>query len=270
MGGPLRCSIALLSICALFAAAVPVRAQSTPLPSHPLTLSPPPAPLTADESRELDAWLRDMQKWEKAEKRWHNEPAHDPFGRIIKRVTEPPAPAWLASRCDVLTATAVATWPGPLGTACRLIAQLDADPGAEAIHAATVAQRANNEQLLKNSFLTRVHIDGLWTTTSTDVRFYGLVGSHISLVDIGRVQFFGPPGVIVLSVPGPRGREIRTGYTWGMSVRLRDIRLFSSTKNMTLFLTMSKVWLTGGTYDQLAPGGFDIAGFSLAPRKQRR
>ncbi|HET6614281.1 MAG TPA: hypothetical protein VFH62_00215, partial [Dehalococcoidia bacterium] len=98
---------------------------------------------------------------------------------------------------------------------------------------------------------------------------YGLVGSHISLVDIGRVQFFGPPGVIVLSVPGPRGREIRAGYTWGMSVRLRDIRLFSPTKNMTLFLTMSKVWLTGGTYDKLAPGGFDIAGFSIAPRKHR-
>jgi hypothetical protein len=85
------------------------------------------------------------------------------------------------------------------------------------------------------------------------------------------VQFFGPPGVIVLTVPDGRGsREIRTGYTWGMSVRLRDIRLFSPTKNMTLFLTMSKVWLTGGTYDRLAPGGFDIAGFSLAPRKQKR
>jgi hypothetical protein len=38
---------------------------------------------------------------------------------------------------------------------------------------------------------------------------------------------------------------------------------------MTLFLTMSKVWVTGGTFDRLAPGGFDIAGFSLAPRKAR-
>jgi hypothetical protein len=55
-----------------------------------------------------------------------------------------------------------------------------------------------------------------------------------------------------------------------MSIRLGDIRLFSPTKNMTLFLTISKVWLTGGTYDSLEPGGFDIAGFSIAPRKPRR
>ena len=261
----------VLSICATLHAAASARAQSVPLPSRPLTLSPPPDRLSPDEARELDAWLHEMEKWEKLDKRWHNEPAHDPFGRIIRRAARPETPAWLDQRCSAFAPTAIAALPGSLGTACRLLAQLDEDPAADAIRSATAAQRANSEQLVKNSFFTRVHIDGGWTTTSTDVRLYGLVGSHISLVDIGRVQFFGPPGVIILSVPNARGsREIRAGYTWGMSVRLRDIRLFSPTKNMTLFLTMSKVWLTGGTYDRLAPGGFDIAGFSIAPRKQRR
>jgi len=76
----LRCSIALLSICALFAAAVPASAQSTPLPSRPLTLSSTPATLSADEARELEAWVREMARWEKTDNRWHNEPAPDPFG----------------------------------------------------------------------------------------------------------------------------------------------------------------------------------------------
>jgi hypothetical protein len=49
------------------------------------------------------------------------------------------------------------------------------------------------------------------------------------------------------------------------------MRLVSPTKNMTLFLTVAKVWVTGGNaYDRLAPGGYDIAGFSLAPRKQKQ
>ena len=266
----MRSSLAVLfAICMTLAAAPLAHAQSSILPSRPLNLSPPPDRLTADQARELDAWLHEMEKWQKMDKRWHNEPAHDPFGRIIKRTARPDQPVWLDDRCRALQADTVAALGGSLGRACRLLAQLDADPSADAIRAATTTQRKDSEALVKGSFLTRVHIDGLWTTTSTDVRFYGLVGSHISLVDIGRVQFFGPPGVIVLSMPGPRGREIRAGYTWGMSVRLRDIRLFSPTRNMTLFLTMSKVWVTGGTFDRLAPGGFDIAGFSLAPRKAR-
>jgi len=100
---------------------------------------------------------------------------------------------------------------------------------------------------------------------------YGLFGSHISLVDVGRVQFFGPPGVIVLSEPdGHGGREVRAGYTWGMSVRLKDVRLLSATKNLTLFLTMTKVWTTGGTYDRLRPGGVELAGFSLAPKRHTK
>jgi hypothetical protein len=104
--------------------------------------------------------------------------------------------------------------PNPLGAACRVMAGLEADPGAETIRASTAATRAGAEKLVKDSFLTRVHIDGLWMTTSTDDRMYGLVGSHISLVDVGRVQFFEPPGLILLSVPDGRGgREIRTGYT---------------------------------------------------------
>jgi hypothetical protein len=262
----LRFSLAVFSMCAALAAA-PAFAQSAPLPSRPLTLSPPADALSPAEARELDTWLRDVTKWQKDAKRWPNEPAHDPFGRIIRRASKPAEPEWLAARCDALGQTADLT--SALGSACRVLAELHADPSADAIRSTITAKRQSGEKIVKDSFLTRVHIDGLWTTTSTDVRMYGLVGSHISLVDIGRVQFFGPPGVIVLSVPGPRGREIRAGYTWGMSVRLRDIRLFSPTKNMTLFLTMSKVWLTGGTYDKLAPGGFDIAGFSIAPRKHR-
>ena len=77
-----------------------------------------------------------------------------------------------------------------------------------------------------SSFLTRVHIDGLWTTTQDGARLSGIIGTHISLVDVGRVQVFGPPGIMLLTVPDGRGgRRVSLGYTWGASLRLADVRV---------------------------------------------
>jgi hypothetical protein len=268
----MRWSLPLVLSLSLLPAA-PARAQeSVPLPSRTVVLPPSPDQLNAAERSDLDAWLDGMHKWQQMDKRWHNEPGHDVFGRIVQRRPMPPPPAWLEARCGTLPREFVKTLDGALGNGCRLMAGVDADPTADAIRATTIAARASAEKLEKNSFLTRIHIDGLWTSTSSDVRIYGLVGSHISLVDVGRVQFFGPPGVILLSVPDSTGsRRIRAGYTWGMSVRLGEVRLFAPSKNMTLFLTLSKVWVPGGSaMERLQPGGFDIAGFSLAPRKHTR
>jgi hypothetical protein len=266
-----RSSLAALFVF-LLASAPPARAQDrTPLPSTPILLPPSPDGLDADQARDLAAWLDGMRKWQRMDKRWHNEPAHDVFGRIVDRVPKPPPPHWLEPRCAALPEV-MRTGDGSLARACRVLAGLDEDPVAQSMRAATTAARLDREKTVKNTFLTRIHIDGLWTSTASDVRLYGLVGSHISLVDVGRVQFFGPPGVILLSMPDASGeRHVRAGYTWGLSVRLGEVRLFAPSKNMTLFLTISKVWVPGGTaYDRLQPGGFDIAGFSLAPRKHTK
>ena len=265
-------SLALLLPTLLLPAAAAFPQEGTLLPSRPIVLPAPSGDLTSAEQRELDAWVRDMRKWQQQEKHSPNEPAHDPFGRLIKRTPQPAPPAWLEARCAPFGSSALSTLGPPLGPACRLLAGLEEDPTASAIRASTAASRAAAEKVHKNTFFTRVHLDGAWTTTSTDYRMYGLVGSHISLVDVGRIQFFGPPGIILLSMPDGRGsHQLRPGYTWGVSVRLVDMRLVSPTKNMTLFLTVAKVWVTGGNaYDRLAPGGYDIAGFSLAPRKQKQ
>jgi hypothetical protein len=255
-----------------FLLAANARAQEgTLLPSRPVVLAAPPDELSAAEQRELDAWVKHMRQWQRDDKRWHNEPAHDPLGRILTRAPRPDPPSWLEGRCAMFTPPTIAALGEPLGPACRILAGIDEDAAASAIRASTAASRSAAEKTVKDTFLTRVHLDGLWTSTSTDYRMYGLVGSHISLVDVGRVQFFGPPGVILLSVPdGLGGREIRAGYTWGLSVRLSDVRLFAPTKNLTLFLSITKVWVNGPTTGQLPGGSFDIAGFSLAPRKHKR
>jgi hypothetical protein len=264
-------SLALLLPALLLPAAAAFPQEGTLLPSRPVVLPLPSGDLSSAEQRELDAWVRDMRKWQQQEKLAPNEPAHDPFGRLVKRTPQPEPPAWLDARCAPYDRAALSALGPPLGPGCRLLAGIAEDPAASAMAASTAAARAAAEKVRKNTFLTRIHLDGAWTSTSTDYRVYGLVGSHISLVDVGRLQFFGPPGIILLSMPDGRGsHEIRPGYTWGISVRLADLRLVSPTKNMTLFLTVAKVWVTGGNaYDRLSPGGYDIAGFSIAPRKHK-
>ncbi|HEX4566363.1 MAG TPA: hypothetical protein VH138_07005, partial [Vicinamibacterales bacterium] len=104
-----------LVTCILPAAA---RAQEgTLLPSTPVVLPAPPGEVTAAERREIDAWLKSVHDWEHDDKRWHNEPAHDPFGRIVDRAARPDAPSWLEARCAPYPASALATLAAPLGPA---------------------------------------------------------------------------------------------------------------------------------------------------------
>ena len=61
---------------------------------------------------------------------------------------------------------------------------------------------------------------------------------------------------------------VAIGYTWGLSIRLGDVRMGAPTKNMTVFLTISKVFL-GSTEDcRREFARHDIVGFSIAPRKK--
>jgi hypothetical protein len=80
---------------------------------------------------------------------------------------------------------------------------------------------------------------------------------------------FGPPGILLLSVPDYAGsRRVTLGYTWGLSVRLADVRLFRPAKDVTVFLNVSKVWMANGG-DERTPGGYNMMGFSIASRKKR-
>jgi hypothetical protein len=224
-------------------------------------------PLTPDQDRELSRWLAGMDEWRRFDAKWFNRPARDSLGRRTERLQRPAPPSWLPASCKSATLERVLDLHPRLSAACRL---LD-DPWAPVLSMPTAVQvvRAEEEKPSKyTSFLERVHIDGLWSTPVTNGRSYGLIGSHLTLVDIGPVQLFGPPGVLVLSLPdGDGSRRLTIGVTWGLSVRLTDVTL-PGDKPMTLFLNLSKVWVGGETND-VTNSGHDIIGFSLAPGRRR-
>jgi hypothetical protein len=263
--------IAFAFVC-LLGAVSSARAQEQPEPLSARRVSVPDAPIM-DLSREGDLeiarWLDDMARWRRQSEGSENRVAHDLNGKIIPRHTRPPAPRWLSRYCEPFGDDPV-TLTGRFGEACRLLAVLTAGPGVHALQTSTRTARADREKPERSSFLSRLHLDGLWVNPSDHGRTFGLLGSHITLVDVGRVQVFGPPGVLLVLVPtGSGSREIRVGYTWGVSIRLMDLRLLAPTRNATLFVSVTKCWMAGSGAQTTLDPAVDLVGFSLAPRKHR-
>lgn len=220
--------------------------------------------LSADHERELTKWLTEMEKWQQYDEKWRNRPVRDGWARIVERKAPPTPPLWLDARCSSLAAAHVLDLEPSTARGCRLFE----DPRVAS--AARVARPDAEKPPPHSSFLTRIHLDALATTSQTGDRMYGIIGTHVSLVDVGRLQLFGPPGVMMVTVPDENGgRRVTFGYTWGLSVRLVDIRLNAPTKNMTLFVNVSKVWLGTGGNSARNSRGYDIVGFSIAPRKKQ-
>ena len=201
--------------------------------------------LLQEQDRALGIWLSSMEKWQRYDTKYSNRPAHDAVGGIARHRPPPDAPPWLGASC-ARTAAAHVLELDPR-TQSGLPSARGSSHGNSGGPDSSAGDRLAAEKSKHSSFMTRVHLDGLWTSASSGTRLYGLVGSHISLVDVGRLQVFGPPGVLLLSVPDYAGsRRMTVGYTWGLSVRLADVRLFGAAKDKTLFLNMSKVWMADG------------------------
>ncbi len=126
-------------------------------------------------------------------------------------------------------------------------------------------ERAEKEKPTKNHFWEHIHLDGLWVPTQIGNHTFGFVGTHITIMDIGRVEIFGPPGVIVLGIQREKGGwEIRPAFTWGASVRLFDFRFPGTEKNAVLFANLTKCWVFGGVRN-----GFDLGGLSVSWRNHK-
>jgi hypothetical protein len=250
-----------LLVFALATSAAAQQQAPAPVPPSATTFELPA--LTPDQDVQLAAWLSGMEKWQVYDEKWRNRPVHDYWERIVARKPPPAPPAWLPGQCQSIAAADMIGFEARVDYACRLLDDVRARPDRSTFSAPPDVPR-------HSSFLTRIHIDGLWTTTQDGARFYGIVGTHISMVDVGRVQVFGPPGIMLLTVPdGKGGRKVSLGYTWGVSLRLADVRVGTPTKNFSLFLNVTKLFVSGGAMGVQGTQGYNIVGLSLAPLKNR-
>jgi hypothetical protein len=130
---------------------------------------------------------------------------------------------------------------------------------AELIYRQTLKERMEKEKgPSKSRFFNKIHVDGLWVPGQTDAKFLGVVGTHVTVIEMGRVHLFGPPGVMVLRADG----KIRTALTWGFSLYMTQFRIPGTTRELALFGDFARAW-TFGDYRT----GMDLVGMSVAWRR---
>jgi hypothetical protein len=125
-----------------------------------------------------------------------------------------------------------------------------------------VQERLEKEKPSHTSFLRWLHLDTLWMPTSFDGSIVGLVGSHITVANIDRLNFFGPPGVMLLMQDVAGEKKLLPALTWGFSVYLTDISMPGERRKAQMYLNLAKVWETGSQNN-----GLDMAGISLTWKK---
>lgn len=123
-------------------------------------------------------------------------------------------------------------------------------------------EQAEKEKPTHSSFLRKFHLDGLWIPTSMGTGQYGLIGTHLDVASVGRLHFFGPPGMMMVVEHAEDGWRIKPSLTWGVSVFMADVRLPGARHRAQLFFNLTKSW-SAGTFD----AGRDMAGLSLAWKK---
>ena len=126
-----------------------------------------------------------------------------------------------------------------------------------------VAERLEKEKPTHTSFLKWLHFDGLWAPTTLGSGTFGLIGTHVTIANVGRVNFFGPPGVMLLLEEVGGRRSIRPAMTWGISVYLIDFTPPGANHKAQLFLNLAK----GQTFGGDGRTGMDLAGLSMTWKK---
>jgi hypothetical protein len=127
---------------------------------------------------------------------------------------------------------------------------------------------ADKEKPTKTSFWRRVHLDlpGIRAESGQEYVCCSLVGAHLTVAEVGRLNFYGPPGVLLVRQRvGPDQWQWRGGLSWGLGWYLDDVKLLN--RPARLYFNLTKVWTTGGLPSNVGvPNqnfGVSMAGLSL-------
>ena len=148
-----------------------------------------------------------------------------------------------------------------LMTACEYLK--DSEEGYQVLLDRRKASQAQTqkEKTSHTLFHVRMHIDAMYTATSTGTSTYGLVGMHFTFAELGRIQFFIPPGVMLYEVPKERGgHRLVPATTAGVSIRLFETDFFGRPVN--LHLNFAKAWVSGAVMPST-----DVVGLSFTFKK---
>jgi hypothetical protein len=123
---------------------------------------------------------------------------------------------------------------------------------------------AEHEKPTHSRFPKWLHIDSMWMPGNFQEHTYGVIGLHITVANLDRVYFYGPPGFMLLVEDNGFSHRVRPALTWGVSLFLVNFRIPTTNHSARLFLNVSKYWTTTGLDAETSyVNGRDLAGLSF-------
>src|SRR5262249_3214535 len=192
-----HCRVAAVGLCWLLVVAPVAAAQSgaeerlssRPLPFEIVQVMPvaPIYPLSKQQIEELEKWVRDFTEWQKWADVWLNRRQPGKWAYARERKQKPDPPVWLEGVCEGLADD------DRLVQACELLAVWREGAIAARNRQAAKTSLMQAEAPAKSVWWRHVHVDGLWSTTRSDVSVLGLFGAHVTIPVAGRLQVFVVP-----------------------------------------------------------------------------
>ena len=247
---------------AFLTAIAPVSAQppasEVPLAARPLPVDPSDAAPrvvvvpSPGEMQELEQWTRDFAAWQKWADRWLNHRQPGKWSYLVERNQKPDPPAWLPGLCELLGDD------DQFARSCELLANWREDPVAARSRQAAVAAPLQKESPTKTAWWQHMHVDGLWTSTQSNMAAFGLFGTHFTIEVEGRLHVFAAPGILLVSAPNFSGsRDLWPALDWGITYRLFKVG------SKTVHFNLVHAWMVMNR-ENLTNPNITLAGLSLS------
>ena len=221
---------------------------------------------------------KEFAQWQEEERDWREwmvdhggQIVHNRFGsKPADRLQRPEIPAWVAARCDLLDQSGFAP-----DDVCEFFAEtLAYDWPAhlevpETPPLTRIPKPVGEVGDFWTWFRKSLHYDGFWVVPDTRSRAFLLAGVHVAWAQISERMYLFGPGVMLVRMTDSNGNSVfRPAQTWGVSIRLKDVRLFKSQHHFALYFNVANGRIHGQGPEFLSEGrGMTVVGFSISPKK---
>jgi len=229
----------------------------------------PGAPLTDKVcQKQFETWQAGEKKWRDNRRVWGNYSHYR--GIRVSRAKRPDPPSWIQSYCQPELAPGVITRLSVVCQAYDEYLRYDWTQHLEGPQSAiTYSQHVQTGTGDAGGFveflLRHLHYDGMWTNSQNGPRVYGLVGTHLTLAQMGRWYFWGPPGVLLLKQPDGR-TDVR--ITLGVDFLVGDLPIGYG-RRLPIYVSVAKAM---DKHEMRAlqhniNAGMDMVGLSISLRR---
>jgi len=230
-------------------------ARPTPFLIVPLVQEPQVIAVSDEQIQEVEQWARDFEAWQAWAERYLNRRQQGFWNNYVERSRKPAPPEWLAEACPLLGGDERLSKP------CALLVTWREDPLVTKERRSSAAALKQKENPTNSVWWQHIHVDGLWSTTQSNMTAIGLFGAHVTIDVAGRLQTFLTPGILLVSVPSLFGsREVSPATDWGISYRLFNVGRSSVHFNLV------HAWLFDNRAN-LVHANMTLAGFSVSFRR---